>query len=223
MRLRSPRECDLGYRNLILDLEGRLAVVTVNRPDVRNALDTETVAGAPRGALEEYGGPAPPSSSSPGPATRPSSPARTSGPSGRAGARRRAGLHQLPPHVRGGGPRGGDDRRRQRGRPGGRMRAGPRLRPADRGRARGLRPARSRALGIIPGAGATQRLPADRGPGTGQGDRSSPARAGTPRRALAAGLVSEVVPAPSSWGRRGPWRSACSPWGRWRCGSPRWP
>jgi enoyl-CoA hydratase len=33
----------LGYRNLILSLEGRLAVLTVNRPEVRNALDTETV------------------------------------------------------------------------------------------------------------------------------------------------------------------------------------
>jgi enoyl-CoA hydratase len=34
----------LAYRNLILALDGRLAVLTVNRPEVRNALDMETVA-----------------------------------------------------------------------------------------------------------------------------------------------------------------------------------
>jgi enoyl-CoA hydratase len=33
----------MAYRNLILALEGRLATLTVNRPDVRNALDIETV------------------------------------------------------------------------------------------------------------------------------------------------------------------------------------
>jgi enoyl-CoA hydratase len=33
----------LGYRNLILARDGRLAVLTVNRPEVRNALDLETV------------------------------------------------------------------------------------------------------------------------------------------------------------------------------------
>jgi len=32
-----------GYRNLILAVADRVAVLTVNRPDVRNALDTETV------------------------------------------------------------------------------------------------------------------------------------------------------------------------------------
>jgi len=42
----------LGYRNLILALDGRLAVLTVNRPEVRNALDTETVAELHR-ALDE--------------------------------------------------------------------------------------------------------------------------------------------------------------------------
>jgi enoyl-CoA hydratase len=33
----------LAYRNLILEIEGRLALLTVNRPDVRNALDAPTV------------------------------------------------------------------------------------------------------------------------------------------------------------------------------------
>lgn len=33
----------MAYRNLTLAVEGRLATLTVNRPDVRNALDTETV------------------------------------------------------------------------------------------------------------------------------------------------------------------------------------
>jgi enoyl-CoA hydratase len=33
----------MAYRNLILAVEDRVAVLTVNRPDVRNALDTETV------------------------------------------------------------------------------------------------------------------------------------------------------------------------------------
>ena len=33
----------MAYRNLTLDVEGRVATLTVNRPDVRNALDTETV------------------------------------------------------------------------------------------------------------------------------------------------------------------------------------
>jgi enoyl-CoA hydratase len=33
----------MAYRNLILVVEGRVAILTVNRPDVRNALDTETV------------------------------------------------------------------------------------------------------------------------------------------------------------------------------------
>ena len=33
----------MPYRNLTLAVEGRLATLTVNRPDVRNALDTETV------------------------------------------------------------------------------------------------------------------------------------------------------------------------------------
>ena len=33
----------MAYRNLILDLDQRVASITVNRPDVRNALDTETV------------------------------------------------------------------------------------------------------------------------------------------------------------------------------------
>ncbi len=44
----------MGYRNLILGLEGRLAVLTVNRPDVRNALDTDTVEEFHR-ALDEVG------------------------------------------------------------------------------------------------------------------------------------------------------------------------
>jgi enoyl-CoA hydratase len=42
----------MAYRNLLLAVEGRLAVLTVNRPDVRNALDTETVGEFHR-ALEE--------------------------------------------------------------------------------------------------------------------------------------------------------------------------
>ena len=33
----------MAYRNLILDVDRRVASITVNRPDVRNALDTETV------------------------------------------------------------------------------------------------------------------------------------------------------------------------------------
>jgi len=33
----------MAYRNLTLAVDGRLATLTVNRPDVRNALDTETV------------------------------------------------------------------------------------------------------------------------------------------------------------------------------------
>ena len=33
----------MAYRNLILDVDQRVASITVNRPDVRNALDTETV------------------------------------------------------------------------------------------------------------------------------------------------------------------------------------
>ena len=33
----------MAYRNLTLAVEGRLATLTVNRPDVRNALDTDTV------------------------------------------------------------------------------------------------------------------------------------------------------------------------------------
>jgi len=33
----------MAYRNLTLAMEGRVATLTVNRPDVRNALDTETV------------------------------------------------------------------------------------------------------------------------------------------------------------------------------------
>lgn len=33
----------MSYRNLLLSLEGRVALLTVNRPQVRNALDTETV------------------------------------------------------------------------------------------------------------------------------------------------------------------------------------
>ena len=34
----------MAYRNLLLSLEGRVAVLTVNRPEVRNALDGATVA-----------------------------------------------------------------------------------------------------------------------------------------------------------------------------------
>jgi enoyl-CoA hydratase len=41
-----------AYRNLILALEGRVAILTVNRPEVRNALDTATVAEF-HAALEE--------------------------------------------------------------------------------------------------------------------------------------------------------------------------
>ena len=33
----------MAYRNLTLAVEGRVATLTVNRPDVRNALDTDTV------------------------------------------------------------------------------------------------------------------------------------------------------------------------------------
>jgi enoyl-CoA hydratase len=33
----------MSYRNLLLSVEGRVATLTVNRPEVRNALDTETV------------------------------------------------------------------------------------------------------------------------------------------------------------------------------------
>jgi enoyl-CoA hydratase len=42
----------MAYRNLILAVDGRVATLTVNRPEVRNALDTETVAEFHR-ALEE--------------------------------------------------------------------------------------------------------------------------------------------------------------------------
>jgi len=42
----------MAYRNLILLVEGRVATLTVNRPAVRNALDTETVQEF-HGALEE--------------------------------------------------------------------------------------------------------------------------------------------------------------------------
>jgi enoyl-CoA hydratase len=42
----------MAYRNLILAVEGRVSLLTVNRPDVRNALDTETVAEFHR-ALDE--------------------------------------------------------------------------------------------------------------------------------------------------------------------------
>src|SRR5688572_27292325 len=42
----------MAYRNLILAVEDRLSVLTVNRPEVRNALDTETVDEFHR-ALEE--------------------------------------------------------------------------------------------------------------------------------------------------------------------------
>jgi len=43
---------DHAYRNLTLEIEGRLAVLTVNRPQVRNALDSATVAEF-HAALEE--------------------------------------------------------------------------------------------------------------------------------------------------------------------------
>ena len=42
----------MGYRNVGLAHEGRIAVLTVDRPDARNALDTETVAEIHR-ALED--------------------------------------------------------------------------------------------------------------------------------------------------------------------------
>jgi len=45
----------LGYRNLILGLEGRLAVPTVKRPEVRNALDAETVEELAAGLVSEVG------------------------------------------------------------------------------------------------------------------------------------------------------------------------
>jgi enoyl-CoA hydratase len=45
----------VSYRNLLLALEGRLAILTVNRPEKRNALDTETVEEMHR-ALDEVRG-----------------------------------------------------------------------------------------------------------------------------------------------------------------------
>ena len=33
----------MAYHNLILAVDGRVSVLTVNRPDVRNALDTEKI------------------------------------------------------------------------------------------------------------------------------------------------------------------------------------
>jgi enoyl-CoA hydratase len=42
----------VGYRNLVLSIDGRVATLVVNRPEVRNALDTETVAEI-HAALEE--------------------------------------------------------------------------------------------------------------------------------------------------------------------------
>jgi enoyl-CoA hydratase len=41
--LKQPDEHEMAYRNLLLSLEGRVAVLTVNRPEVRNALDGATV------------------------------------------------------------------------------------------------------------------------------------------------------------------------------------
>ena len=45
----------MAYDNLLLDVSGGVAVVTVNRPDVRNALDKKTV-GELRSALQELRG-----------------------------------------------------------------------------------------------------------------------------------------------------------------------
>jgi enoyl-CoA hydratase len=187
----------LGYRNLVLDLEGRLAVLTVNRPDVRNALDTETVAEFHE-ALSE----AARARVSVLIVTGAGDKAFVSGADIRAiRARRREDalasinsrlMTAVESHdavtiaaVNGVALGGGCE-----------LALACDLRIAAEHAVFGQPEA---ALGIIPGAGATQRLPRIVGLGRAKELVLSGARWDA-RKALAAGLVSEVVPAPELMG-----------------------
>jgi enoyl-CoA hydratase len=182
----------LAYRNLILALDGRLAVLTVNRPDVRNALDSETVAEIHR-ALDEV------AEAGAGVliVTGAGDKAFVSGADIKAiRARRRADalasinsrlMSAVESHdavtiaaVNGVALGGGCE-----------LALACDLRIAAEHAVFGQPEA---ALGIIPGAGATQRLPRIVGLGRAKELVLTGARWDA-QKALAAGLVSEVVPA----------------------------
>ena len=131
---------------------GRVATLTVNRPEVRNALDSETVEEFHRALDEVARGPGVTVLIVTGAGDKAFVSGRRHQRHPRAAARRRAGLDQLAPDVRGRGARGGDDRGRQRLRPGRRLRAGPGLRPPHR-----VRAARSSACPSPPSASSPAR------------------------------------------------------------------
>lgn len=183
----------MAYRNLLLGLEGRLAVLTVNRPEVRNALDGATVEEFHR-ALDEVRAARTPVLIVTGAGDK----AFVSGADIRAIRERRrddalASINsRLMTAVEGhdavtiaavnGAALGG----------GCELALACDLRLAAENAVFGLP---EPSLGIIPGAGGTQRLPRIVGLGRAKEMVLTGARWDA-RKALAAGLVSEVVPGP---------------------------
>ena len=175
-----------------MDVSESIATLTIDRPAVKNALNLETVAEC-RAALEALTADANAGALIITGAGNPRSCLARTSTTSRARTRRRSGGDQLVA-VRGDrAVSAADHRRDQRLRARRRLRAGARLRHPRCGRHREVRPAEL-GLGIIPGAGGTQRLPRTSGSGWAK-HLMLTGEIIDAKQALAIGLVTAIMPA----------------------------
>ena len=212
----------MPFDNLLLDRDGPVGTITVNRPQVRNALDTATIDELRRAVLElkhddrvravMLTGAGEKAFVAGADITQLSRSRPGGGEGLRAGRTARLRPDREPGQA--------GDRRGQRLRARRRLRAGDGLHVPDGGRHGAARAARGQARAhprlrrhAAPAATGRQ--------GTGAGPVPDRAARSTPRRRLRIGLVHRVVPAAELLARPGRWPASWRSWRPSPCG-PRW-